>query len=214
MSPEEIQKQKEIQHYAASVNAWFNTLLEHDKSILSLSAGAIGLLVTLLTTVGVRSAEGLALYACALLSFTVSVASVVFVFQRNARHIENVLSEQIRGKDPVLSTADSVKTWAFSAGILLTALIGIATAFQSLLSKETSMANETKKTSHSTPLTESFNGLQKLQPNADQTRSFNGLSNLTPKAPAPSGSSGAATSSTPAPSSTGDASQGQNTPGK
>lgn len=51
MSPEEIDDQKRVEYYAASVNAWFNTSLEHDKSLFTLSAGGIGLLITLLTTV-------------------------------------------------------------------------------------------------------------------------------------------------------------------
>jgi hypothetical protein len=38
---------KEVEYYAAQANAWFNTKLEYDKSILVLSAGAIGLLIKL-----------------------------------------------------------------------------------------------------------------------------------------------------------------------
>lgn len=57
MNEERNTQEKDIQFYAASVTAWFNTRLEHDKSLLALSAGGIGLLVTLLTTVGVKSIE-------------------------------------------------------------------------------------------------------------------------------------------------------------
>lgn len=52
MTSDEIEQQKSVEFYAAGINAWYNTSLEHDKSIFSLSAGGIGLLITLLTTVG------------------------------------------------------------------------------------------------------------------------------------------------------------------
>ncbi|PKF49010.1 hypothetical protein AT251_22010 [Enterovibrio nigricans] len=51
-------KEKEVEFYAATVGAWLNTKFELDKSLLTLSTGAIGLLVTLLTTVGASSVEG------------------------------------------------------------------------------------------------------------------------------------------------------------
>ena len=44
-SPDETTRLKEVEFYAANVGAWLNTSLEHDKSILTLSAGGIGLLV-------------------------------------------------------------------------------------------------------------------------------------------------------------------------
>ena len=46
-----------------------NTKLERDKSILMLSAGAVGLLATLMTTVGPYIYVALALYAVATISF-------------------------------------------------------------------------------------------------------------------------------------------------
>lgn len=57
MTPQEIEDLKTVEYYSAAVTAWFNTALEHDKSILTLAAGGIGLLITLLTTVGLSTAE-------------------------------------------------------------------------------------------------------------------------------------------------------------
>lgn len=80
MTPEEIKNQKEVEFYAASVNAWFNTSLEHDKSLFTLSAGGIGLLLTLLTTVGLSSAESLVLYIGAILSFLSAIIAILLIF--------------------------------------------------------------------------------------------------------------------------------------
>ena len=41
---DEVLKQKSIEFYAASVNAWYASALEHDKSIFGLAAGGIALL--------------------------------------------------------------------------------------------------------------------------------------------------------------------------
>lgn len=51
--------------YGALVGAWLNKRLERDKSILMLSAGAVGLLATRMTTVGPYTYVALALYAVA-----------------------------------------------------------------------------------------------------------------------------------------------------
>ncbi|MGC9491547.1 hypothetical protein, partial [Vibrio genomosp. F10] len=83
-------KEKEVEFYAATVGAWLNTKFELDKSLLTLSTGAIGLLVTLLTTVGASSVEGLVLYFVALLCFLVCVISILLVFKRNAKHLEGI----------------------------------------------------------------------------------------------------------------------------
>jgi hypothetical protein len=56
MTPEENKEEerlKKVEYYAATVNAWYNSTLEHDKSLLTLSAGGIGILITILTAVGI-----------------------------------------------------------------------------------------------------------------------------------------------------------------
>ena len=92
MEDSELVAQKAIQFYGAGVTAWFNTALEHDKSILALSAAGIGLLITLLTTTGLASAEALLLYVGAILSFLLSIICVLFIFNRNKGYIEKVIT--------------------------------------------------------------------------------------------------------------------------
>ena len=89
MTQEEIDDQKKIEFYAASVSAWYVSSLEHDKSLLTLSAGGIGLLITLLTTVGLGTAEALVLYVGAISSFVVALISVLRVFRGNQKYIED-----------------------------------------------------------------------------------------------------------------------------
>jgi hypothetical protein len=204
MTPEEIAHQKDVEYYASSVNAWFNTSLEHDKSILTLAAGGIGLLITLLTTIGLSSAEALVLYVGAITSFLVALISVLVVFRHNRTYIEQVLAGKAAGNDPVLAKADSIALWAFGAGVVFTAVIGIATAIHSYTSKEKAMSNEPTKSTQAVPLRESFNGVASLQ------KSFNGAANLQSQ---PIASTAAPVASTPA-TATPSTSQNQSSNGK
>lgn len=180
MTTEEIVAQKEVEFYASNLDAWFNTSLEFDKSILALSAGGIGLLVTLLTTIGLSSVCVLFLYGFAILAFLVALASVLFVFRRNRTYIENVVTGKSAESDCCLVLADKIASAAFGAAVTLTAFIGVATAITSYTSKEQLMGKDQKITVGN----ESFNGAAKLQPNVDFTKSFNGAANLKPCAPA------------------------------
>lgn len=199
MTPEEIENQKRVEYYAASVNAWFNTSLEHDKNLLTLSAGGIGLLLTLLTTVGLSSAEALVLYIGAIISFVVALVAILVVFRRNRTHIEDILSGKSTSNDPLLTKLDTTALWAFGIGVSFTAIIGLSAAIHSYSTKEKIMANETTKQTGTVPLRESFNGASNLQPSTDFTKSFNGAGNLQPQ-PAASTTAPAASSPAPAPS--------------
>lgn len=210
MTPEEIVHQKEVEYYASSVNAWFNTSLEHDKSVLTLAAGGIGLLLTLLTTVGLSSAESLILYIAAITSFLVALIAVLVVFRHNRTYIEQILTGKTTGNDPVLSKADTVALWAFGLGVVFTAIIGIAAAVHSFTSKDKAMANESSKSNQSVPLRESFNGATNLQPATDFTKSFNGAGNLAPQAPMSPITSPTTTS--PSSSGTSNSTQNQSSP--
>lgn len=198
MTSEEIESQKRVEYYAASINAWFNTSLEHDKNLLTLSAGGIGLLLTLLTTVGLSSAEALVLYICAITSFVVALVAILVVFRRNRTHIEDILSGKSTSNDPLLTKLDATALWAFGIGVLFTAIIGIAAAVHSYSTKEKTMTNETTKKTETVPLRESFNGANNLQPSTDFKKSFNGAGNLQPQ-PAASTTTPAVSSPAPAP---------------
>jgi hypothetical protein len=181
MTPQEIEDQKTVEYYSAAVTAWFNTALEHDKSILTLAAGGIGLLITLLTTVGLSTAEALVLYIFAIGCFVVALVSVLIVFRNNKIHIEKILAGKQTGSDPCLEKVDVVAIWAFGLGVVLTAIIGISAAIHSFTTKEKSMATEANKTTQSSSINESFNGAAKIQPTGEFTKSFNGAANLQPQ---------------------------------
>ena len=69
MTEEEFQKKKEIIHYSNSLNAWFNTNLEFDKSFLILSTAAIGFIISFFKYFNIQSGCGLIFGIFSVLSF-------------------------------------------------------------------------------------------------------------------------------------------------
>lgn len=181
MTPEELVDQKQVEFYASSVDAWYNTSLERDKSILALSAAGVGVLVTLATTVGVQTPIALILCAGALAAFLVAVFVVLEIFHGNRAHIEDIIKGKASGNDPKLDRLDTIAARAFRTGVLLTALVGVVVAIHSYLEREKSVANE---------------NVTKVTTPVDMTKSFSGATNLQPAPIAPSAPAAPAPSAT------------------
>jgi hypothetical protein len=173
--------EKEVEYYAAKANAWFNTKLEYDKSLLVLSAGAIGLLATLLTTVGVNSFALLFVFFAAIISFVVCLVAVLAIFSRNAKHLEDLIAGK-KANDPVLGVLDSLTISSFIIGIILASIIGLASATTEVLKKEVIVTKEKETNQNKVPIRESFNGASNIAPQTTDTekRSFNGAQNVSP----------------------------------
>lgn len=172
------EQEKDVQFYSAAVNAWFGTQLEHDRSLLTLSAGGIGLLVTLLSTIGVKSPETVVLYVAALMSFLTCLGAVLWIFKRNAKHLEDIVENNV-ARDPLLGALDSIAIGSFFVSVVLSAIIGVSAAIQSLQPREASMSKDQNK--QDTNLNESFNAATNMRPDQDVlSKSFNGAINMRP----------------------------------
>jgi hypothetical protein len=164
MTADELRDQKDIQFHAGSVNAWYSTSLEYDKSLLALSAAGIGLLLTLLTTGRIKSVVMVVLYVVAIIFFLVCLLSVLSIFRGNRRHIEQVLSGN-GALDPILGVLDHVALISFIVGVILTTVIGISTAVL-FTSEEKPMSAEIKQAVVVPDFNKSFNGVGNLQSTA------------------------------------------------
>lgn len=181
MTEEEKAAQKEIEFYAAATTAWFDTKLERDKSLLTLSAGGIGLLITLLSTIGIHSIESLILYATALLSFICSLAAVLWIFKRNAAHLEDI-NHGKEGGDLLLDLLDNAAIFCFFLGVVLSSIMGMSSAFHSFQTQEIHMASGDK----GRPMAnDSFSGIRNMAPTPTDTRSFSNAANMKPAATPP-----------------------------
>lgn len=182
MTPEELAHEKEVAFYAASVEAWYSTSLEHDKSIFALSGGGIGLLITLLTTIGASSITTLWLYGASITCFVACLVMLLVIFRRNRQHIVEVLGCETVVDDPVLKRLDLGVMCTFGVAVIFTAIVGIVSASDSYENKlkeakEKAMAIEKKaQLLQGTKVNGSVSGMVGL------TKSFNGLSSVRPPA--------------------------------
>jgi hypothetical protein len=170
---------KVIAFYSATVEAWVNTRMEKDRTLLSLAAGGIGLLATLLTTVGPASPYDLALSGLAALFFIVTIVTAICVFNKNGRYLDAVIQHGLRGDDAALVRLDRVVFGSFLIGVVLTAVVGLSSGY-SRIKGGSSMAHDGQETTRiATP---------------EEIKSLTGIGNLAPQRPvaAPAPASAAA----------------------
>ena len=173
-TPEVIQ-QKNIEMYSASVAAWFNSSLEYDKSLLTLSTAGVGLLITLLTTAKEISTLSLTLYTSALCSFLVCIFCVLSILSRNKNRIEKHISDPNCKSDPLLRKLDYLAFCAFALGALFSVSIGITSATSLPPTEKKDMGNKTPPNSVPGIGMDSFDNMANLKPQVAQK----------PAAPAP-----------------------------
>lgn len=186
MTDDEILKQKEISYYSALLNAWINTKMERDRTILTISSGAIGVLITLLTTVGAKNCLEIILFMFAFVLFITTVILVLNIFSENSRYIEEII---VSGKkeDFRLSYLDKISTWTFIGGLVISVFIGVLLANEKLNEQTRGNAMADEKKIHNTdnvsnrPLGDSLNKLGILNPKAKEMgKSLNNLGKLQP----------------------------------
>jgi hypothetical protein len=120
-------KEKQLAFYSAIVDAYVQTSLERDRSLLNLSVGAIGLLVTLLTTVGAQSFFVITLYIFSFLFFTFSIILILRVFNLNKIYLLQLANNESID-EPKFKKYDRAIYWFFLMGIIFSSSIGITNA--------------------------------------------------------------------------------------
>ena len=202
---QEEERLKRVEYYSATVNTWYNSTLEHDKSLLTLSTGGIGILITILTTVGISYIYQIIVYFISIFSFLICLITILRIFKENKTHIENIIKGSALPDDPKLKNLDNIAYYSFFIGIIFSAIIGFSTAFHSLYDKVSEMAKDNgNKGSVSGHAFDSVNGAFNLQTSTPEAGlSVNGAVNIQPcvpvsAAPAAIPSAPAAPNTTPA----------------
>ena len=126
---------KSLIFYDRLLDAWLTSKMEHDKSLLLISTGGIGLLSTLLTTVGLTSKWYIILLLFSCLSLLIAVLSLVCTQWINAAYIKfilNDLDKLAEREDKKLNLLRKITIWSFTSGIVLTLIVGTVSAFAKL----------------------------------------------------------------------------------
>jgi len=198
---EKINSEKEIQYYSALVNSWFSTKLEKDKTIITLPAGAIGLLVTLITAVGTTSLLVLLAFVLSILCFIISTISVIIIFDKNAKYLEK-LKDNKEANDPLLNHLDRVAFFSFIFGIFLAFIIGLSAGIDqySKLTGDQNMAEQRGNSSGNSLNQRSFNGAGNMSPSSSPSSQSGGSQSGNASgnnSASGSGSQGSSSNSTP-----------------
>lgn len=171
---------KNIEYYSVMLSAWVTTKMELDKTLVTLSAAAIGLLVTILTTIGANNIFEIILFTIAICLFLTTIWSALRIYKLNSVHIENAL----RGSsdtDTKLEKYDKLSIRTFLGGAFFALLIGILSAQNKLVNKDdNNMSTKEKIVDHSIHINDSFNGVASLQPEMI-LKSLYGAQNLSPE---------------------------------
>ena len=217
---EELEKQqrrelegKNIAYYSVLLQAWIGTRMERDKTLVTLSAAGIGLLVTILTAVGVKHSWQLVLFAGAFFGFLVAIWSSLVIYQLNSEHIEQAIHGSSE-RDPRLKKYDRTSLWAFLTGATLTIFVGLSSAINYLTAQgDSQMAKEQKgqgQNPQRVPLRESLDEIGKMAPQGTMKKSLDGITGLKPESTQPPAPPRAPASQGPTTGTTSPANQQQN----
>ena len=188
---DDLRNQKEVECYAAGAAAWYNTNFEHDKSLLTLSMASVGLLITPLTMDGIDSIWRLVLHLSAMFSFILCLSSILLIFKKNGDRVVAIITTDAQSPDPLLTKLDKIAIYAFAAGIIFSAAIGVLATFHAYLTnQEKIMTNENSPKSNESKAALSFNFA------CDLNKSFNLANTLKPAAAQSSSNSTNSTNST------------------
>ncbi len=120
-----LKDDKKVAYYSALVDAWIHTRMERDKSLLSLSAGAIGLLVTLFMTIAVQNHIQVILYCLAFICFTLTILACLTIYRKNSEYLENLIDNN-KFKDTFLEWLDKFSYYSFLFGVIFAIAIAVA----------------------------------------------------------------------------------------
>jgi hypothetical protein len=164
--------------YGAIVNGHIESSMERDKSLLTLSGGAIGLLITLMTTVRIKTWYEIVIYLCAFAVFAATIHLLLKVFDLNKGYYQQLAKDE-KADDILLRKYDVRIYRLFIFGIFLLFVEGtIVTINQFQSNGDKTMAEEEKKPIR---LPASVTGLSNMVPDSQIIKkSIVGLQDMKP----------------------------------
>jgi len=122
---EELFNNKRVEFYSQATNAWFNTKMEKDKTLLALSTAGIGVLITFFNNISMENNLSFCLYILSLLFFITAIASGILIFSENAYYCEYVINDENPKNENLLKILDKCLISFFSLGLLLSIILSL-----------------------------------------------------------------------------------------
>lgn len=179
-------KQRDAAYFDALLRAFIEIRRERDKTLLALSTGGIGLLVTLQTAFGLGSCGSRALYFSAVALFLVTIVATLFLFGEDARYVETILRERTAtAVERRLRCLDKVAFGSFLSAMIFAVAFGVSQTSAQPTPRGEVMSEKAR-------VEKSLTGLADLRPGADKP------SPTSPSAPAAVPATGAGEAPAPA----------------
>lgn len=166
---------KGVQFYSACINAYYSTSFEHDRSILTLSAAGIGLIIGLVVSEKAPNGPVLNLAIIAMLCFTLSLAFILAIFKCNRKHILDIVHGDST-ESSLLNRLDNFALVSFALGIIFSVIVGISVS-TGYFSGSSKMSDKLGKTIAQ----DSISGISNARPVGIVEKSVSGVAALKPQ---------------------------------
>lgn len=141
---ESIDDGKAVAYYEVCANAFVNSAMELDKSLLTLAAGAIGFSLALVTPVK-ESELLLFLYFLAIALFLATIFATLGALKANTYHIAGIVTGGVASDTGnLMKTLDRIAIWSFSIGVLFMTVVGACSVVEQRRSGK-EMSDDSKK---------------------------------------------------------------------
>ena len=154
------QKDKDIELYKASLTAFFQNELEHDKIILGLSTAGIGFFIAIFQQDKVVSEIMYiaSIIALSMFAFTVLIILGIFIF--NKKQLISIIANSGKSDEiKELTLLDKTKYIPFGIAILCSVIFTLSLIFQSIKYEEKNMSKDNKVVSQSIYTQDGFSSI-------------------------------------------------------
>ncbi|MBM4918748.1 hypothetical protein HYO36_20170 [Vibrio parahaemolyticus] len=147
LSEKEVEQLSGIEFQSQSYASFYNTTLEKDKSILTLSVAGIGFLLTLLQFTKSISYIELAFFMIGAASYLVAIYCIISIFGKNSSFIIDLVRKRDTSvKQYQLDVLDKTAIRSFYLAIVMTVLLGAATSQSMFTIGENAMSDNKQVT--------------------------------------------------------------------
>tara|TARA_R110000751_G_scaffold199947_1_gene304729 strand:- start:640 stop:1287 length:648 start_codon:yes stop_codon:yes gene_type:complete len=178
LSDKEVEQLSAIEFQSQSYSSFYNTTMEKDKSILTLSVAGMGFLLTLLQLAKNISYFEFTFFLIAALGYLVAIYSVISIFGKNSNFIIELVNKRDTSvKQYQLDILDKTAIRSFYLAIVMTVVLGVSTSQNMFTIGEKPMSDDKKVVQRvfvtdscmkATDLHRSFQGASALQGSTQQ----------------------------------------------
>ncbi|WP_024607830.1 hypothetical protein [Pseudoalteromonas sp. TAB23] len=178
LSDKEVEQLSAIEFQSQSYSSFYNTTMEKDKSILTLSVAGMGFLLTLLQLAKNISYFEFIFFLIAALGYLVAIYSVISIFGKNSNFIIELVNKRDTSvKQYQLDILDKTAIRSFYLAIVMTVVLGVSTSQNMFTIGEKPMSDDKKVVQRvfvtdscmkATDLHRSFQGASALQGSTQQ----------------------------------------------